>query len=130
MLGVREKLPRLRAGQAVLELIDRQRRIECERREQRTHFHGVEEMQLSECLGITRRESRKRSAGLVEVLVDDDASAVAERRTLLDWRLDIGESEAIMPKTWLSSVVADPTPRDSVSCRTMTTEMARVSTRP
>src|SRR5262245_2029425 len=52
-------------------------------------------MQFTERLGVARRESRERSAGLVEVLVDDDAGTVAERRALLDWRLDIGKSETV-----------------------------------
>src|SRR5215470_13171815 len=60
-----------------------------------THLHGIEEMQLTERLGVARRESREGSAGLVEVLVDDDAGTVAERRALLDWRLDIREAETV-----------------------------------
>src|SRR5262249_3353058 len=95
VLGVREELLGLRARETVFELVNRKRRIEGERGAQRPHLHGVEEMQFTERLGVTRRESRERSAGLVEILVDDDAGAVAERRALLDWRLDIGEAETI-----------------------------------
>jgi hypothetical protein len=84
VLGMREELLGLRARETVLELINRKRRIEGERGEHRPHLHGVEEMQLTERLGVTRRESRKRSAGLVKVLLNDDAGAVAERRALLD----------------------------------------------
>src|SRR5262249_47570343 len=85
----------LRARQAILKLVDRKRRVESDRREQRPHLHGIEKMKLSERLGVARRESRKRSAGLVEVLVEDDAGAVAERCALLDRRLDIGEAETV-----------------------------------
>src|SRR5262245_62582477 len=52
-------------------------------------------MQLTERLGVPRRKPRERSAGLVEVLVDDDAGAVAKRRALLDWRLDIRKAETV-----------------------------------
>src|SRR5215467_123470 len=95
MLGVREELLGLCARQAVLELIDRERGVERDRGEQRTHLHGIEEMQLTERLSVARREPREGSAGLVEVLVDDDAGTVAERRALLDWRLDIREAETV-----------------------------------
>src|SRR5215467_6389062 len=89
VLGMQEELLGLRVRETVFELVNRRRRIEGERGEQWPHLHGVEEMQLTECLGVTRRESRERSAGLVEVLLNDDAGAVAERRALLDWRLYI-----------------------------------------
>src|SRR5262245_28661979 len=95
MLGVREELLGLCARQAVFELVDRERRVERDRGEQRAHLHGIEEMQLTERLGVARREPREGSAGLVEVLVDDDAGTVAERRALLDWRLDIREAETV-----------------------------------
>src|SRR6516225_1507187 len=95
VLGVREELLGLRAREAILELVDRKRRVEGDRGEQRAHLHGIKEMQLTEGLGVARRESRERSAGLVEVLVDDDTGAVAERRALLDWRLDIREAETV-----------------------------------
>src|SRR5262245_44640664 len=52
-------------------------------------------MQLTERLGVPRRKPRERSAGLVEVLVDDDAGAVAKRRALLDWRDDIRKAETV-----------------------------------
>ena len=95
VLGMREEFLSLRTGQAVPELVRRERSVEGERGEQRPHLHGIEEMQVAECLGVARGETRERGAGPFEVLVDDDAGAVAECRALLDRRLDGGEAETI-----------------------------------
>ena len=51
--------------------------------------------QRAERLGILLGEAGERRAGLVEILVDDNAGAVAEDRGLLHGRFDIGKPEAI-----------------------------------
>jgi hypothetical protein len=95
VLGVREELLGVRSRQAVFQLVDRQRRVEGERGEQRPHADAVEVVQVAERVGVAFGEARERRAGPVEVLVDDDAGAVAERRALLHQRLDVGEPVAV-----------------------------------
>ncbi len=95
VLGVREEFPGLRAGQPVPEPIDRKRRVEGERGEQRAHADRVGVVELAEGPGVARGEPRQRRAGPLHVLVDHHAGAVAERRTLLHRRLDVGEAEAV-----------------------------------
>jgi hypothetical protein len=56
---------------------------------------AVEVVQLAERVGVALGEARERRARPVEVLVDHDAGAVAERRTLLHQRFDVGKSVAM-----------------------------------
>ena len=75
--------------------IERERRIERERGEQRAHRLAIEMMERPKGLGVPLGEAAERCAGRVQVLVDDHAGAVAERGRLLHRRLDVGKSEAI-----------------------------------
>ena len=93
VLRMREEFLGLRSRQAILELVDRKRGVEGERGEQRAHLAGIEAMQLAERLGVPSREAGQRPAGFLEILVEDDAGAVAECRSLLNERLDEGEAE-------------------------------------
>ena len=49
-------------------------------------------MQVLEGVGVVTREAGQRRARSLDVLVDHDARPVAERRALLDGRLDVGEA--------------------------------------
>ena len=95
VLGMREEFLGLRAGQPVAQLIERQRRVERERGEQRAHALAVQVVERPEGLGVALGEAGERGAAPLQVLVEDHAGAVAERRRLLHQRLDIGEAEAI-----------------------------------
>src|SRR5512135_357133 len=95
VLGVREELFRFWSAQSVNELLARQRCIVEQRYQQRPHFLAVDMPQRTECLGVLLGETRKRGAGPVEILVDDDAAAIAEYRGLLHGRFDIGKSITI-----------------------------------
>ena len=95
VLGMRQEFLGLCARQAIAQGIERERRIERERGEQRAHRLAVEMMERPKRLGIPLRETAERCAGGFQVLVDDHAGAVAERGRLLHRRLDIGKSEAI-----------------------------------
>ena len=91
---VAEQIGALRAGQPRAQLGRGQRRVVEQRREERPHRLRPRRMQVAVGLGVVAREAGERGARPLHVLVDDDAGAVAERRPLLDGRLDVGKAEA------------------------------------
>ena len=89
VLGMREQLFRFGAAQPVDQLLARHRSVVEQAGQQRPHLEAIGVPERAERFRILLREVRQRGAGLVEILVDRDAGAVAENRRLLHRRLDI-----------------------------------------
>ena len=112
VLRVREQLFCLGAAQPVDELLARHRRVVEQRHQQRPHLLAIGMPERPEGLGVLLRKAGERRAGLVEILVDDDAGAVAEDRRLLHRRLDIREAETM--KLEIIQQRAEPHPHEEI----------------